>query len=55
VIWLWLGRVRMRGSASQVELDQEFAIYGLVRDGKLIRLLAFLSWLEAREALGLAG
>src|SRR5204862_6962998 len=35
---LWLGRVKMRGSASQVELDQEFAAYWMVRDGKLIRI-----------------
>jgi ketosteroid isomerase-like protein len=52
---LCLGRVKMRGSASQVELDQEFAVHGLVRDGKLIRVLTFLSWQEALGAVGLAG
>ena|SRR5437016_5579132 len=51
---LWLGHVKMRGSASHVELDQEFAVHGLVRDGKLIRVLTFLSWREALEAVGLA-
>src|SRR5947208_14349475 len=30
---LWLGRVKMRGSASEVELDQEFAAVWVVRDG----------------------
>jgi len=51
---LWLGRVKMRGSASQVELDQEFAAYWVVRDGKLIRIQAFLTWQDALEALGLS-
>jgi ketosteroid isomerase-like protein len=52
---LWLGHVKMRGSASQAELDQEFAVHGLVRDGKFIRVLTFLSWQEALEAVGLSG
>jgi ketosteroid isomerase-like protein len=52
---LWLGRVKMRGSASHVELDQEFAAHALVRDGKIIRMLTFLSWQEAFEAVGPAG
>ena len=51
---LWLGHVKMRGSASQVELDQEFAVHGLVRDGKFIRVLTFLSWQEALEVVGLS-
>jgi len=51
---LWLGRVKMRGSASHVELDQEFAAHWVLRDAKLIRIQAFLSWQEALEALGLA-
>ena len=50
---LWLGRVKMRGSASQVELEQEFAIHTLMREGKFARVQAFLSWQEAREAVGL--
>ena len=32
---LWLGRVRMRGAASQVDLDQEFAIHSRLRSGKV--------------------
>ncbi len=50
---LWLGRVKMRGSASQVAFDQEFAAHWVVRDGKLIRIHAFLSWRDALEAVGL--
>ena len=50
---LWLGRVKMRGGASQVELDQEFAAYWMVRDGKLIRIQALLSWQDALKAVGL--
>jgi hypothetical protein len=50
---LWLGRVKMRGGASQVELEQEFAIHSLMREGKFTRVQAFLSWQEAREAVGL--
>jgi ketosteroid isomerase-like protein len=51
---LWLGRVKMRGSASGVELDQEFAIHSVVRDGKFILIHTFLSWPEALEAVGLS-
>ena len=50
---LWLGRVKMRGRASEVELDQEFAAHWVLRDAKLIRIQAFLSWREALEAVGL--
>jgi ketosteroid isomerase-like protein len=50
---LWLGRVRMRGSASGVELDQEFAIHGVARDGRLALIRTFLSWSEALKAVGL--
>src|SRR6185312_1972008 len=32
---LWLGQVQMRGGASGIELSQEFAIHGVLRDGKL--------------------
>ena len=51
---LWLGRVKMRGSTSHVELDQEFAAHWMLRDGKLIRIQAFLSWQDALEAIGMA-
>ena len=50
---LWLGRVRMRGSTSKVELDQEFAIHSVVRDGKIALIHTFLSWQEGLEAVGL--
>jgi len=50
---LWLGRVMTRGSASGVELDQEFAIHWMLREGKLIRIQAFLSWQDALDAVGL--
>jgi len=50
---LWLGRVKLRGSASHVELDQEFAAYSLVSDGKVIRIQTFFSWKEALDAAGL--
>jgi ketosteroid isomerase-like protein len=50
---LWLGRVKMRGSASHLELDQEFAAYSQLSDGKVIRIQTFFSWTEAREAAGL--
>jgi ketosteroid isomerase-like protein len=50
---VWLGHVRMKGSASQVELDQEFANHIELRDGKIVRAKAYLSWEEALEAAGL--
>jgi ketosteroid isomerase-like protein len=50
---VWLGRAQMRGGASQVELDQEFAVHLLLRDGKIVRIRGFLTWQEALEAAGL--
>jgi hypothetical protein len=50
---LWLGRVQMKGGASHVELDQEFANHVEVRDGQIVRAKAFLAWQEALEAVGL--
>ena len=50
---LWLGRIRMRGKASQLELDQEFAHYATIAAGEVFRARAFLSWQEALEATGL--
>jgi ketosteroid isomerase-like protein len=47
---LWLGHVKMRGGTSHVQLDQEFALHSVVREGKFIRVRAFLSWGEAIEA-----
>jgi ketosteroid isomerase-like protein len=51
---LWLGRAQMRGGASHVELDQEFAVHFLVRGGKIVRAQGFLAWQEALEAAGLS-
>lgn len=50
---LWLGRLKLRGAASQVELDQEFALRFLLRDGKLARIQSFIGWRQALEAAGL--
>lgn len=49
---LWLGRVKMKGGASHVELDQEFALRFVLRAGKVVTLQAFLAWDDAREAVG---
>ena len=51
---LWLGRVKMRGSASHVELDQEFAALIRLREGQVVTVRAFLVWREALEAVGLS-
>src|SRR3954451_2728065 len=50
---LWLGRVKMKGGASHVELDQEFAFHAVLRDGKVTAVRSFLAWEEALEAAGL--
>ncbi len=49
---VWLGRSQMRGSASHVELNQEFAVHFLVLDGKVVRMEGFLEWQDALEAAG---
>jgi ketosteroid isomerase-like protein len=51
---LWLGRVKMRGTASGVELDQEFAIRSVARDGRVNLIHTFLSWREGLKAVGLS-
>ena len=38
---LWLGRVKMKGGASHVELDQEFAIHAVLRNGKVTAVRTF--------------
>jgi hypothetical protein len=50
---LWLGRVKMRGAASHVRLDQEFALRFVLRDGKFATVQAFLAWHEALSSVGL--
>ena len=51
---VWLGRVHARGRASEVELDQEFAIHAVVQDGRLARTEGYLSRAEALAAAGLS-
>jgi ketosteroid isomerase-like protein len=51
---LWLGRAQLKGGASHVELDQEFAIRFLVDGGKIVRIDGFRTWQEALEAAGLS-
>jgi ketosteroid isomerase-like protein len=51
---LWLGRAQLKGSASHVELDQEFAIGFLMDGGKIVRIDGFRTWREALEAAGLS-
>jgi hypothetical protein len=43
----------MRGGASHVELDQEFAVHLEIDRGKVVRIHGFLVWQEALEAAGL--
>jgi ketosteroid isomerase-like protein len=50
---LWLGRVKMKGAASHVELDQEFAVRFVPRDGRFVTVHAFLDWRDALNAAGL--
>jgi ketosteroid isomerase-like protein len=50
---VWLGHAVMKGSGSQVELRQEFGIHFELRDGKVARARARLSWAEALELAGL--
>ena len=49
---LWLGRVHMRGGASQVELDQEAANLLDFSGDKIVRVRGFRSWQEALDAAG---
>jgi ketosteroid isomerase-like protein len=49
---LWLGSVRLRGGASHLELDQEFALHLELDRGKVIRVRGFTAWQEALEAAG---
>jgi hypothetical protein len=41
------------GKGSEVPLGQEFACRFVLRDAKIVRADAFLSWAEALEAAGL--
>jgi hypothetical protein len=44
----------MRGAASHVELDQEFAVRFVLRAGKVVTVQGFLTWQEALETAELA-
>jgi ketosteroid isomerase-like protein len=50
---LWLGRAQLKGGASHMELDQEFAVRFLFGGGKIVRIDGFRTWQEALEAAGL--
>ena len=50
---LWLGRAQLKGGASHLELDQEFA-FRITMDGdKIVQIKGFGTWQEALEAAGL--
>ena len=49
---LWLGRVHMRGGASQLELVQEAANLLDFAGEQVVRVRGFRSWQEALEAAG---
>src|SRR5215217_1077028 len=49
---IWLGSVHMRGSASQIELDQEFANRLVFSGDKIVRVEGYRSWQEAIDAAG---
>jgi ketosteroid isomerase-like protein len=51
---LWLGRLKLRGATSGVELDQEFGVRFVLREQKLCTVEAFLGWQRALEAVGLS-
>ena len=44
---VWLGHVLVRGSGSSVEFRQEIGNHMSIRDGKVTKASAFLSWDEA--------
>jgi hypothetical protein len=44
----------MRGGASHVELDQEFAVQLEMDAGRVVRIRGFLAWQEALEVAGLS-
>jgi ketosteroid isomerase-like protein len=50
---LWLGRVHIRGGASQVELVQEAANLLVFEGDQVVRVQGFRSWQDALAAVGL--
>jgi hypothetical protein len=51
---VWLGRARLRGGTSHVELNQEFAVHLQIDDGKFVGIRGFPAWREALEAAGVS-
>jgi ketosteroid isomerase-like protein len=51
---VWLGRARLRGGTSHVELNQEFAVHLHIDGGKFVGIRGFPGWREALEAAGLS-
>jgi ketosteroid isomerase-like protein len=51
---LWMGRARLKGGASHLELDQEFAVRLAMDGGKIVQIKGFGTWDEALEAAGLS-
>jgi ketosteroid isomerase-like protein len=52
---LWLGHVKLKGSASHLQLEQEFAVLSELSDGGVTSVRAFLEWPKALAAVGLGG
>ena len=48
---LWLGVVHMRGSASQIALDQEVANHLVFTGDQVVRIEGYTSWQEALDAV----
>jgi ketosteroid isomerase-like protein len=51
---LWLGRSHLKGGASHLDLDEEFAIHMLIDRGKIVRMHGFSAWQDALQASGLS-
>jgi ketosteroid isomerase-like protein len=52
---LWLGHVKLKGSASHLQLEQEFAVLSELSDGSVTSVQSFLEWPKALAAVGLGG
>jgi ketosteroid isomerase-like protein len=50
---LWLGHVKLKGSASHLQLEQEFAVLSELSDGSVTSVRSFLECREALAAVGL--
>jgi ketosteroid isomerase-like protein len=52
--YLMLVKPRVRGAGSGIEIEAEVGHVAQLRDGKIVRLDAYLGWDTALEALGLS-